>query len=139
MDVPLEAWDGGLREAWIQGVQALANAFGWSMLIAVVILVPVVVLFGRAIHRRRFWCHLSQRDVTVEFEECGTPAFSWAGVVRSCSAFDPPTAITCDQRCGDPGFRSPSWPVQANGDAPSRRCLHRAARASEAHPERSAA
>ncbi|HUF35573.1 MAG TPA: hypothetical protein VMN37_06460 [Gemmatimonadales bacterium] len=105
MEGLMGAWDDQMREAWIQGVQSLADAFGWATLIALIILVPLVVIFARMIHRRRFWCGLSERDVEVEFEESGFPGFSWASVVRSCSAFDPPTAVTCERRCVDAGFR----------------------------------
>ena len=105
MEEPLRAWDDGMREAWIQGVQSLATALGWGTLVALLVLVPLILVFSRMIHWRRFWCALSGRDVQVEFEEAGVPGLSWASVVRSCSAFDPPTAITCDRRCVDARFR----------------------------------
>ncbi|MBI4611688.1 MAG: hypothetical protein HY726_22085 [Candidatus Rokubacteria bacterium] len=47
--------------------------------------------------RRSFWCPFLDRGVTVEFQEeawDGTPV----GVNR-CTAFAPPSAITCEKRC----------------------------------------
>lgn len=63
------------------------------------------MLFSRATRRRRFWCALSRREVEVEFEEWGLPGLRQPVAVRSCSVFDPPTAVTCGRRCLDPVFR----------------------------------
>ena len=59
---------------------------------------------GRVV-RRYFWCALHQREVEVELEEQGIPGFRTAVAVRSCSVFEPPTAIDCERRCLDPTFR----------------------------------
>ncbi|HEV8310281.1 MAG TPA: universal stress protein [Methylomirabilota bacterium] len=59
---------------------------------------------GRVV-RRRFWCASRRRDVEVEFVERGLPGFAVAVAVRSCSAFDPPTAIDCRRQCADAAFR----------------------------------
>jgi len=55
--------------------------------------------------RRYFWCPIHQREVEVEFEERGLPGFRMALGVRSCSVFEPPTAVDCERRCLDPAFR----------------------------------
>ncbi len=55
--------------------------------------------------RRSFWCPVANRKVTAEFQEeawDGRPA-----EVSRCSAFTPPTAITCEKLCLRPDkFRS---------------------------------
>ncbi len=46
---------------------------------------------------RAFWCPFRDRAVTAEFRED-----AWDGTrlaVKQCSAFSPPTAITCEKRC----------------------------------------
>jgi len=46
---------------------------------------------------RSFRCPFLERDVTVEFQE-----EAWDGnpvEVMRCTAFTPPTAITCERRC----------------------------------------
>lgn len=66
------------------------------------------------VRRRRFWCAWSRREVEVEFETRGLPGFRRVVTVRSCSAFDPPTAIECRRRCLDAAFRrqwEPPLPV----------------------------
>lgn len=60
---------------------------------------------GRVV-RRYFWCAVHQREVEVELEERGLPGFRVPVAVRSCSVFDPPTAIDCERRCLDPAFRA---------------------------------
>jgi hypothetical protein len=55
--------------------------------------------------RRRFWCAWSGREVEVEFLARGLPGFRSLEAVMDCSAFEPPTAIECNRRCLDPGFR----------------------------------
>lgn len=57
------------------------------------------------LRRRRFWCAVSRREVEVEFEERGFPGFRGAVAVKSCSAFDPPVAVSCQRRCLDATFR----------------------------------
>jgi nucleotide-binding universal stress UspA family protein len=72
---------------------------------------------GRRIVRRRFWCAWGGRDVEVEFVERGLPALPWATAVRSCSAFDPPTAIECRRQCVDVAFRrqwAPALPIYSH-------------------------
>ena len=102
MEVPME-WAGAeAGEMWIQG---LADALGWGMLAALLFMVPLVVLFSRAIRRRRFWCAQARRDVEVEFQEHGLPGFRWSAAVKSCSVFDPATAVACQRRCLDAQFR----------------------------------
>jgi nucleotide-binding universal stress UspA family protein len=55
--------------------------------------------------RRAFWCREQDREVAVEFLMQGLPGFRSAFEVRSCGAFEPPTAIACERRCLDPTFR----------------------------------
>lgn len=46
---------------------------------------------------KSFWCPFLARDVTAQFEE-----EAWDGTpvdVSSCTAFTPPTAITCKKLC----------------------------------------
>jgi len=58
--------------------------------------------------RRRFWCLRAGRDVEVVFERRGLPGLRSITGVRSCTAFDPRTAVACDRRCVDRGFRQ-AW------------------------------
>lgn len=47
--------------------------------------------------RRSFWCPFLARNVTAEFQEQ-----AWDGkpvAVNHCTAFTPPTAITCEKLC----------------------------------------
>ena len=60
--------------------------------------------------RRHFWCSIKQREVEVEFETVprrllGTRITG----VKSCTAFEEPTAVACDRACLDGRFRS-QWP-----------------------------
>jgi len=103
------AWpDEAVATAWTQGI---ADALGWGVLLSLLFLFPLVVLFSRAIRRRRFWCAQSGREVEVELEERGLPGFRRAVAVRSCSVFDPPAAIGCRRRCLDADFRRPWEPA----------------------------
>ncbi len=40
----------------------------------------------------------------VELEENGPPGLRQAVGVRTCSAFEPPTAVVCEDRCLDVAF-----------------------------------
>lgn len=76
-------------------VLALATAVAFLLLI----------VFGgrRGVIRtvtRSFWCPARRQHVTAEFQEeawDGTPV-----AVNRCTAFSPPTAITCERLCLDP-------------------------------------
>lgn len=81
-------------------------------LVALLALVPLVIFLPRAVRRRRFWCALKDRAVEVELEENGPPGLRQAAGVRSCTAFEPPTAVVCERRCLDVAFRRP-WTVTA--------------------------
>jgi hypothetical protein len=101
-----------VREAWVRGV---SDVFSWALIAALLFLAPLLVLFSSAIRRRRFYCAQNGREVEVEFEEHGLPGFRRAVAVRSCSMFDPPTAVECGRRCLDSGFRrqwEPPLPVR---------------------------
>lgn len=102
MDWTGEWPDEAVARAWTQGI---ADALGWGVLLSLLFLLPLVVLFSRAIRRRRFWCAQSGREVEVEFEEHGLPGFRRSVAVRSCSVFDPPAAVRCRRRCLDADFR----------------------------------
>jgi len=73
-----------------------------GLALATAVALLLVITYGplRGVTRfvmRSFWCPFLERDVTVEFQEeawDGRPV----GVMR-CTAFDPPTAITCQRRC----------------------------------------
>ena len=63
---------------------------------------------------RRIWCALVDTEVEVEFEMAGVWPFRRIVGVKSCTAFDPSTAVACRRRCVDPAFRqqwSPALPV----------------------------
>jgi len=61
--------------------------------------------FLSVVRRRHFWCALERREVEVEFEERGLPGFRRQLAVRSCSVFDPPTAVACGRRCLESAYR----------------------------------
>lgn len=99
----LGQWSGaGAEEAWIQG---FTDVFAWGLVGALLILAPLLALLPGAVERRRFWCPLSRREAEVEFEVRGLPGWRRPVAVRSCSVFDPPTAVVCRRRCLDPAFR----------------------------------
>lgn len=62
-----------------------------------------------AVHSRRVWCASLECEVSVTFEERGLPGFRSPVAVESCTAFDPPSAVTCQRRCVDAAFRR-QWP-----------------------------
>jgi hypothetical protein len=103
----IEAWpDEAEAVALTQGI---ADAIGWEALASLLVLVPLLVFFSRGARRRRFWCAHERREVEVEFEERGLPGLPCAVSVKTCSVFDPPTAIGCARRCVDAQFRR-QWP-----------------------------
>jgi hypothetical protein len=92
---------------WTQGI---ADAMAWGALASLLLLVPLLVLFSQAIRRRRFWCGRAGREVEVAFEERGLPGLPYAVSVKSCSVFDPSSAVSCGRQCLDAGFRR-QWPA----------------------------
>jgi hypothetical protein len=61
-----------------------------------------------------FWCALAEREVEVEFVTQGIAGLGNPSGVKSCSAFDPQTAVLCHRRCVDSAFRrqwQPPLPV----------------------------
>jgi hypothetical protein len=73
----------------------------WLALAPAVMVVAVVALMLlRGRRRRAFWCALVGREVVAEFRH---------GMVRSCTAFEDPTAVACARRCADATFRR-QWP-----------------------------
>jgi nucleotide-binding universal stress UspA family protein len=80
-----------------------------------------VLLVGHAeasppvVRLRRIWCAEHREEVEVEFEMRGLPGLRHPAAVRSCTAFDPPTAVACSRGCLDPVFRKqwePPLPVR---------------------------
>jgi hypothetical protein len=70
--------------------------FGASVVLLVWGVFSVAPVVGRLV-TRSFWCPFRGRNVSAGFTEeawAGTPV----GVTR-CSAFTPPTAITCHRLC----------------------------------------
>jgi len=129
-----DVWPHQVLVATAQGswTQGLVDAFSWALLLAVLLVVPLVVLFSRALRKRTFWCAQKRRDVEVVMDERGLPGLRAGVAVESCTAFDPPTAVTCQQRCLDADFRR-QWkavaPVAWRGsellDGGDRQCLKR--------------
>lgn len=99
MDLYFEPWEAGIREAWIESVQGMADAIGSAMLIGLFVLVPMAVLLAPRRQRRRIVCPLRGQAMHVQFDAWGVPGVLWSATVRSCSAFDPPTAVHCDGAC----------------------------------------
>lgn len=80
-------------------------ALSWGVLASLLVLLAVVVFVWRTVRRRHFWCAEQKREVEVEFEEHGFPGAPYAVLVKRCSVFDPPGAITCGRRCRHGEFR----------------------------------
>ena len=100
MGWPLEAGAFDVQQAWVDSAaDGLAWAiFGWGVAVALLLFVASWAL---KIRRRSVRCEHADREVEVEFEECGVPGFRRRTAVRSCSAFDPPTSVTCRRYCLD--------------------------------------
>ena len=80
---------------------AMAAPLEWLALLPAALVVAVAVaLVLRGRRRRSFWCAGVEREVVVEFRH---------GHVRSCTAFEEPSAIACARRCRDAAFRR-QWP-----------------------------
>ena len=92
------AWD--VQDMWVR--EAADAVFwimvGWGVVVAAVLLLATLVV---AVGRRRFWCDQARREVVVDFRENGFPGFRRRVAVLRCSAFQPPTAITCCRSCLD--------------------------------------
>jgi hypothetical protein len=88
-------------------VQGIADTIGWVLVIlAVLFAIPLLMVVDRVRRRRRFWCSQAGREVEVEFEETGVlPGFRHPVAVRSCTEFDPLTAVACNRRCLDSNVR----------------------------------
>jgi hypothetical protein len=90
------AWD--VQDMWVRSAAdaVLWVMVGWGVVITAVLLLATLVV---AVGRRRFWCDQAQREVAVDFQENGFPGFRRPVAVLRCSAFQPPTAITCCRSC----------------------------------------
>lgn len=105
MEWPLEELAGGAGDVFVQSV---ADIFGWALITELVLLVGLVMLFRQARRMRRFWCPFVRQEVEVEFERRGLPGLGRLAV-RSCSMFDPSTAVACGRRCVDGEVRRSRW------------------------------
>jgi hypothetical protein len=63
-----------------------------------------------SVKRKRFWCRQAGRDVEVRYQTRGLPGLRWITGVKSCTAFDPRSAVTCTRKCIDPDTRR-AWDV----------------------------
>jgi hypothetical protein len=97
--------------AWTQG---MLDALGWGLLFALLFLLPVIALFREAVKRRRLWCSRQSREVEVLLDERGWPGFRHPVAVRTCSAFDPSTDVTCRRHCLHPDYHR-KWPLTLPG------------------------
>ena len=94
--VPTDVVQGSVP-SWPDGFLGL---FGVALIVPLLCLIVFVVLGrwgGADSVRRRFWCAFASRNVVVEFVTRGLAPQIVA--VRSCSAFDPATAVACRQQC----------------------------------------
>ena len=77
----------------------------WPLLVVAAVALVLVVALSKGPRFFRgtrsvvesFWCPFTTQDVHVDFE-----IDAWDGHpvdVNRCSAFTPPTAVTCDKRC----------------------------------------
>lgn len=104
----LAAW----FELWVDGFVRFFGAAALIVLLVGLAAFAVVALWGVSTVRRRFWCPLARRDVDVEFEWRGI--LPHLGAVKSCSAFEVATDLSCTRRCVDPSMRrrwEPALPV----------------------------
>ncbi len=99
MEPYMDAWDAGMREAWVQGLQGMADVIGSATLIALALLLPMALLLSSRRHRKRLVCPWKGEVMHVEFDACGFPGLPWAPMIHRCSAFDPPTSVACDGAC----------------------------------------
>lgn len=107
MDWPVELFEGDPTVL----VQAIVDMVTWVFLAQLaVLLVGLAVLWRRPAVVRRFWCAVGARDVEVAFARDALALLGAPLRVHSCSAFDPPEAITCDRRCETAGCRLPTQP-----------------------------
>ena len=88
--------DGGLLTAWL--------------VLAVILLAATVIWHRQRVARHSFWCATVERDVEVRLG---------GGCVKSCSAFEDPSAVACARRCLDRSFRV-QWPSALAVLAPAR-------------------
>jgi hypothetical protein len=110
----LDAW----MQQWIEGFLRVGGMTFLAVAVAFA-LVAVLGAWGVVLVRRRFWCGVMDREVDVEFVSRGsTPRFV---AVKSCSAFHPPTAVSCDQRCVDPQCRGGDEVAKDEASTPSGR------------------
>jgi hypothetical protein len=65
---------------------------------------------GDGASRRHFWCSIKEREVEVVFQTVPRRLLGARITgVKSCTAFEDPTAVACDRACVDGRFRS-QWP-----------------------------
>lgn len=90
----------------VESVNGAPTAWPLAVVLFVAFVLVVVLLNGRRLFTgtrniaESFWCPFKSQLVQVEFE-----IDAWGGQridVAKCSAFTPPTAMTCDKRCARP-------------------------------------
>ena len=90
-------------EAGDLSVQNAADGVWWVLLIWALLTLGVLLLTQLVVEpvlrRRHFVCAEAGREVEVEFEEWGVAGLRRAMAVRSCSVFDPPSAVQCRRAC----------------------------------------
>jgi pyruvate/2-oxoacid:ferredoxin oxidoreductase beta subunit len=101
---------------WASPAEEVAIMFPfWPLLVvlAVGVVIVLAIASGRRLFpgsttiRESFWCRFRRQPVEVDFEET-----VWDGRrldVTRCSAFEPPTHVTCDKAC----LRDPVLPAVA--------------------------
>ena len=104
--------------------ESVTSAFAWILFAwaagAVLFLLLIAFLCAPAV-RRRFWCVAARRPVDVDFEEGGLPWRRRPLKVVSCSAFDPPTEVTCKCTCLECTGRLPLDEAPKAEESPSHR------------------
>lgn len=90
-------------EAADVSVQNATDGVWWLLLIWALVVVGMLLLTQLVVEpvlkRRHFVCAEAGREVEVEFEEWGLAGLRRAVTVRSCSVFDPPSAVQCRRAC----------------------------------------
>lgn len=94
-----------MRDAAVLVQQAERMSFVWPLVLVAVVGFVLILVFvsgpklfrgTRAVHEA-FWCPFRRQDVSVD-----TRITAWDATrvdVDRCTAFEPPTAVTCDKAC----------------------------------------
>jgi len=100
MELPMLWTEWGAEDVWAPNA---ADGVWWVLVIWALMVLGVLLLtllvVDPALKRRRFVCVEAGREVEVEFEERGLAGLRRAVAVRSCSVFEPPSAVECRRAC----------------------------------------